>query len=156
MLWNWYTIDSCFLASSWHNRSLSAFAGSCIGVAFLVVSLEFIRRCQREYDRTIVRQSTRPRLVDEAESTSSSKGLASALVFAGTGPAKITVMQQAVRSGFYMVQFALAYLIMLLAMYYNGYLIISIFLGAFLGHFIWAWDNITLGANHQETGTSCC
>ncbi|EHK97508.1 putative Copper transport protein ctr4 [Glarea lozoyensis 74030] len=45
MLWNWNTIDSCM------------FAGSCIGVILLVMSLEFFRRLSREYDALILRQS---------------------------------------------------------------------------------------------------
>jgi copper transporter 1 len=35
-----------------------------------------------------------------------------------------------------MLQFGLAYLIMLLAMYYNGFVIISIVVGAWLGAFV--------------------
>lgn len=41
-----------------------------------------------------------------------------------------------------MLQFAVAYFIMLLAMYYNGYIIISIIIGAFLGAFIFSWEGI--------------
>lgn len=44
-----------------------------------------------------------------------------------------------------MLQFAVAYFVMLLAMYYNGYLIICIFIGAFLGYFIFSWESISLG-----------
>lgn len=43
-----------------------------------------------------------------------------------------------------MVQFAVAYIIMLMAMYYNGYIIICIFIGAFLGAFLFAWEPIDL------------
>ena len=44
MLWNWYTVDSCFIASSWHVTSRGAFAGSCIGVVLLVLLLELLQR----------------------------------------------------------------------------------------------------------------
>jgi solute carrier family 31 (copper transporter), member 1 len=40
----------------------------------------------------------------------------------------------------HMVQFSVTYFIMLLAVYYNGYFIICILIGAFLGFFIFAWD----------------
>lgn len=36
-----------FLAESWHVTSKGMFAGSCIGVICLVISLEFLRRIQR-------------------------------------------------------------------------------------------------------------
>ncbi|KAH8147703.1 uncharacterized protein LAJ45_08168 [Morchella importuna] len=115
MLWNWYTIDSCFISRSWHVRSTAMFAGSCIGVFLLVLLLEFLRRAQREYDRYI----------------------------------------QAIRAGIYMLQFGLAYFIMLLAMYYNGYFIICMLLGAFSGHFLFGYDNITIGGGN-ESETACC
>ena len=51
-----------------------------------------------------------------------------------------SVAQHLVRSAIYTCQFAVAYMVMLLAMYYNGYILICIFIGAFLGNFIWGWD----------------
>ncbi|KAI4092082.1 MAG: hypothetical protein LQ344_003737 [Seirophora lacunosa] len=53
-----------------------------------------------------------------------------------------TVFQQVIRALIHMLQFAVAYFIMLLAMYYNGYIIISIIIGAFLGAFIFSWEGI--------------
>lgn len=55
MLWNWNTVDSCFLSSSWHVRSNGAFAGSVIGVFLLVIAIEGVRRLAREYDRKLVK-----------------------------------------------------------------------------------------------------
>lgn len=54
MLWNWYTIDSCFIASTWHVRSAGTFAVSCIGVVLLVMLLEFLRRSTKEFDRFLI------------------------------------------------------------------------------------------------------
>ncbi|GAA5920852.1 hypothetical protein JCM1841_002352, partial [Sporobolomyces salmonicolor] len=31
MMWNWYTIDACFLSKEWHIRSAGGYAGSIIG-----------------------------------------------------------------------------------------------------------------------------
>jgi solute carrier family 31 (copper transporter), member 1 len=175
MLWNWYTIDSCFLARSWHVRSSGAFAGSCIGVILLVLSLELLRRGQREFDRYLRRPLARND--SEAGSGSEASGTAKGtqIRVAGLGlPAwagsqkasKLKLWQQAVRSLLYMLQFAVGYFIMLLAMYYNGescvqllrsrrtldhqeadlessllgYIIICIFIGAFFGAMIFQWD----------------
>ena len=131
MLWNWYTIDSCFLARSWHVRSSGAFAGSCIGVILLVISLELLRRAQREFDRYL--RHSLPRSDSETGSGSSSgesgsaKGSSSKVagfrispLLATAAPGKLKLWQQTVRSLLYMVQFAVGYFIMLLAMYYNG------------------------------------
>jgi copper transporter 1 len=51
MLWNWYSVDTCFLSSSWHNTTKGMFAGSVIGVFILVILIEAVRRGGREYDR---------------------------------------------------------------------------------------------------------
>jgi copper transporter 1 len=55
------------------------------------------------------------------------------------------VIQQAVRATLHMAQFAVAYIVMLLAMYYNGYIIICIFIGAWLGAFVFSWESVGFG-----------
>lgn len=54
MLWNWYTVDSCFLSATWHNKTKGMFAGSVIGVFVWCMAIELVRRLGREYDRRIV------------------------------------------------------------------------------------------------------
>lgn len=122
MLWNWYTVDSCFLSSSWHVKSKGAFAGSCIGVIFLVIALEGLRRFQREFDRYLHRANARapaPQLLTEEESETAStsrKGLDSQ----GSHIDQLKLWQHLLRSTLFMVQFAVGYFVMLLAMYFNG------------------------------------
>lgn len=164
MLWNWTVIDSCFLASSWRIRSNGAFAGSCIGVVFLVISLEMVRRVQREYDRylRLLIASRNPECTNcengatktmtsssgssdhdhkaghgtvlsstmvgtnNGSSPATSNGYVSMLAFIksrqllGSPSTRVKVSQHVIRSFFYMVQFAVAYIVMLLAMYFNG------------------------------------
>ncbi|KAL0254674.1 Copper Transporter integral membrane protein that functions in high affinity copper transport [Diplodia seriata] len=86
----------------------------------------------------------------ESEKNESSKPSAAAITTARTAPFprrtttrfRPNVMQQAIRALLHLLQFALAYFVMLLAMYYNGYLIICIFIGAFLGAFIFSWESV--------------
>ncbi|CAG8131665.1 unnamed protein product [Penicillium salamii] len=165
MYWNWYTIGSCFLAKSWHVTSRGMFAGSCIGVICLVISLEFLRRAGREYDGYVVRQarlrqSSRGALLDDtyddnAPNTEDNIGIPGSskqATSAATGDSvtrasvmyRPSLVQHTVRSLIHMVQFAVAYIVMLLAMYYNGYIIICIFIGAFLGAFFFTWEPINL------------
>ncbi|KKY19691.1 putative ctr copper transporter family protein [Diplodia seriata] len=176
MLWNWYTIDSCFIARSWHVRSAGAFAGSCVGVILLVVALEGLRRAQRELDRYFRRinngtgasaasttdaasAATREEAGGGSSASSSGTGggsgkggFAAAVTGRGAAGRGMPVMgplkwwQQLVRSALFMVQFAVGYFVMLLAMYYNGYIIICIFIGAFLGAAIFQWDTYYSGA----------
>ncbi|RHZ49933.1 high-affinity Cu transporter CTR3 [Aspergillus thermomutatus] len=174
MLWNWNTIDACFLSEQWHITSRGMFAGSCIGVICLVICLDFLRRVGREYDAFIVR---RARLRKQyLSATASSQGLTAATdsgaedshgstvpaqgvegaaaskgaaqttcnAFEDKTPVRPTLIEQLVRALLHMLQFAVAYFVMLLAMYFNGYIIICIFIGAFLGAFIFSWEPLNL------------
>lgn len=71
-----------------------------------------------------------------------------------------SVVQQAIRSLLHMLQFAVAYFVMLLAMYYNGYMIICIFIGAYIGYFLCGWETLSVGKGGQdrmqENATVCC
>jgi copper transporter 1 len=149
MLWNWYTIDACFLARSWHITSKGAFAGSCIGVILLVVVLEALRRSAVEYDGYLIRKNAQRQASvlrsDSASDGSTNKDSSTVAKPAAFTPARPNVVEQAVRALLHMLQFAVAYFIMLLAMYYNGYIIICIFIGAFVGFFIFGWR--TLGGS---------
>lgn len=65
----------------------------------------------------------------------------------GSGIIRPTLIEQLIRAALHMLQFAVAYFIMLLAMYFNGYIIICIFIGAFLGAFIFSWEPLGLAEN---------
>ncbi|KAL2823680.1 Ctr copper transporter [Aspergillus cavernicola] len=182
MLWNWNTINSCFLAKSWQIKSEGMFAGSCIGVILLVIALEFLRRIAREYDTFIVRRArsraqylslSSPSTQDQhSPASSSSTGEAdeaqtaknaaatTTATAAASQPLRIrpTLIEQAVRALLHLLQFAVAYFVMLLAMYFNGYIIISIFIGAFLGSFIFSWEYLGVGSKENDATavTKCC
>ncbi|KAJ4375178.1 Copper Transporter integral membrane protein that functions in high affinity copper transport [Neocucurbitaria cava] len=170
MLWNWETVDACFIARSWRITSKGMFAGSCIGVILLVILLEFLRRAGKEYDRYIVAQHTKSLVSGGVTaSTASSDNGAGKVPATSTTAAyhsvaaskfRPTVLQQALRALLHMFQFAIAYFVMLLAMYYNGYFIICIFIGAYLGYFIFGWESFSVGQGAkdrmQEDVTVCC
>lgn len=136
------------------------------------MSLEFLRRMTREYDRYVMAERMRyMRRLSGSSSSSSNNGpveevaqstsyadhqidgktglMAHRSVFkakTATGESKGMVMirptliQQLIRAGLHMITFAVAYFVMLLAMYYNGYFIICILIGAFIGAFIFSWE----------------
>lgn len=144
------------------------FAGSCIGVILLVLFLELLRRAGKEYDRFIVAQHAKSLAAGAPTSSNSSDvGTSKAPTASATACAPVAaqtfrpnVLQQAIRALLHTCQFAVAYFVMLLAMYYNGYFIICIFIGAFLGFFIFGWEgfNVSQGGKDrmQENSTVCC
>jgi copper transporter 1 len=148
MLWNWYTIDACFISTSWHVTTTGGFAASCIGAMLMVVLLEGLRRMSREYDDWILRDfQSRIRSVEYTTLSAHGSGeraasTSNSMVF------RATPIQQLIRAILHAATFGLAYLIMLLAMYYNGYIIICIFIGAGLGKFLcdWMQKTVTLGS----------
>ncbi|PWY79936.1 Ctr copper transporter family protein [Aspergillus eucalypticola CBS 122712] len=199
MLWNWNTMDVCFISSSWHITSPSMFAGSCIGVILLVICLELLRRVASEYDAFIINRARLkaqsldadtdtdtendqpniavpndhptdrpvkkpipwtqsgslsalppvPESAEEKEEEEDNEPMPNApettshpsihpknqskFIFR---PSKI---EQLIRATLHVLQFAVAYFVMLLGMYYNGYIILCIFVGAFVGFLLFSW-----------------
>lgn len=166
MLWNWETIDACFLSDQWKIRSQGGFAGLCIGVILLVVFLEALRRAAKIYDQYLdaqhrksiamatvhdsnskeaSHQSSGDQTTNGSRSTSAAKTqppLPLQLDASYYEPFRPNVWQQAIRALLHTLHFAVAYWIMLLAMYYNGYVIICIIIGAFIGAFVFQWERI--------------
>lgn len=56
MLWNWHTIGACFITPQWQIASSGAMVGTCFGVIFLVMALEGLRRCTKQFDRYLIRK----------------------------------------------------------------------------------------------------
>ncbi|KAI9701729.1 MAG: Copper Transporter integral membrane protein that functions in high affinity copper transport [Bogoriella megaspora] len=175
MLWNWYTIDACFLSESWRITSHSMFAGSCIGIILLVMSLEGLRRLAVVYDGYLLRKytvrdyskvrqkSSSERSLRNPSNADDIRALSVPIVAGEPTPQSRTVrpgpLEQAVRSWLHMMQFGVAYLVMLLAMYYNGYILLSILIGAFLGFFLFQWKAYETGSDQNgrlPEATVCC
>ncbi len=111
MLWNWYTIDSCFIASTWKITSPGMMAGSCIGVILLTMSLELLRRTVKEYDRLLLRQHAAS--VATGTSSPTKAGSENGVVPAPAAGYRPKVWEQAIRAFLHMTQFAVAYFVML-------------------------------------------
>lgn len=174
MLWNWTTINSCFISRSWHVHTRGGFAGTCIGVVLMGITVELVRRVQREFDRHLLakwlarQQELNPSAVLASASAESDASKTSSFItkILPTTPARAlaggyyhpSVLEQALRAFLYLIQYAGAYFIMLLAMYYNGYVIICIFIGGYIGNFIFGGDSFknAAGKGDIETQKTCC
>ncbi|KAK0734725.1 Ctr copper transporter family-domain-containing protein [Lasiosphaeria miniovina] len=126
--------DTCFLSSHWHVTTAAIFAGTCIGVILLTLSLELLRFLARAWDRKIVERQ---------------------------GPnSQPNIWRQLVRAFLFTLQVINAYLLMMLAMYFNGFIFLCIILGSFISFFLFRWDPFPGRAAAQhvdiEEGTSFC
>jgi len=101
------------------------FAGSCIGAIFLVCALDFLRRLGREYDRYIAQQVARSKhaapVSESRHANEDSIAKADATAHAGLlsdrkRPTQFrpTLLQQSLPAALHMLQFGVAYFIMLL------------------------------------------
>ncbi|ODV63343.1 copper transporter family protein [Ascoidea rubescens DSM 1968] len=152
MLWNWYTIDSCFLARSWHVRSKSMFAGSCIGVFFFILAYYWVHRVVKEYDNAIVDYKTAQLQIvcDNVDNCENEKINHSWLFTAkkSHNADDVVIMpsiaEHSLKSLFFMVEWTCSYLIMLLWMYYNGYIIITCILGCFFGKLLFGYEPLAV------------
>ncbi|POS78212.1 ctr copper transporter [Diaporthe helianthi] len=77
-----------------------------------------------------------------------------------SAPFRPNLWQQMMRALFHAAQFTVAYFVMMLAMNYNGYIIISIMVGAYFGSFIFSWETLWEGPRSNtsvsEEPTICC
>ncbi|KAK7053825.1 Ctr copper transporter family-domain-containing protein [Favolaschia claudopus] len=138
MLWNWDTVDACLVTEQWHIRTPRQYAGSLIGLFFVVVLLEGVRRLSRTYDRYVVRRYQSRLSIGRVSDSFKKKQGVSPGIFA-----------QVIRSLLYFIQFSTAYLLMLAAMSHNGGVILTIFIGAFFGFLIFARDTLP-GTSQSE------
>jgi solute carrier family 31 (copper transporter), member 1 len=126
------------------------FAGSCIGVIVLAMTLTFLRCCHRAFDALIARglHASHRRMASPLPTRNKTESNSRASEELPPGPLpKLSpvahrgpsVFLQALRALLNTAQFAVAYILMLLAMSYNGYIIICILIGTFLGYFVFEW-----------------
>ncbi|OAA62134.1 Ctr copper transporter family protein [Cordyceps fumosorosea ARSEF 2679] len=162
MLFNVNTIGSCFFTKDFYIETNGQFAGACILALVLVVALEGLRRATREFDRFITAQHVAQHRSGPAAVAGprkdSSDGVVAAAPCAPIPPFRPSLVQQAIRASLHMLQFGTAYIVMLFAMYYNGYIILCIVLGAFVGYMAFNWEPIAVSdqPNGTKEATVCC
>ncbi|KAF8595802.1 hypothetical protein BDV93DRAFT_456086, partial [Ceratobasidium sp. AG-I] len=135
-LWNWQTIDSCFVSEQWHVHSNVGFAFSVIGVFLIVCAIEAARRSARDYDRMLI---TQRKIMLDSKLPVDSWAL------------HPTRKEQLVRGVFYGVQFSAAYMLMLIAMSYNGFVLFAIFLGGTVGYVLFGGDTLQFGVTSEAS-----
>lgn len=171
MLWNWNTIDSCFLSNGWHVTTRGKFAGTCIGVFLWVVFLVLLGSLRQKFDNHIASNAKRRFLrahdglvsnedITSVSSVSKSQSSAfrdamekNALIggitkFATRGDSLMldsvrpSMLEQIVRALLFAFEYSITWLLGLILMSYNGYVIISAFIGAFIGFLLIEWKHV--------------
>lgn len=153
-------------------KSKGTFAVSCIGVFLMVVVHQWLHRFAREYDAALISRGSRHFVeLDTKEgsvSTVKSDGarpmvatLSHKWLFASRsiGAIYASPIEHLTRCFLFTCEWTLSYFIMLLFMYYNGFIIISCIIGAFVGRLLFTYTeplNCSTLNDSFDTDRKCC
>jgi len=134
MHFTWETSNLCIIFNSWHIRSTAGLIFSLIGVALLTAGYEALREGSRRYECYVEKHREDLPNDDDTERTP----------FLWTGRQQVEVSKRAhvIKAVLYGIQVFYSFFIMLLFMTYNGWVMISVGVGAFIG-FLFFGTNTT-------------
>ncbi|KAG5920873.1 hypothetical protein E4U53_003860 [Claviceps sorghi] len=113
MLFTWDTKNLCIVFRQWHVRSTPGLLASLLAVVVLAMGYEALRALSRRYEHAVNRRiSALPR---QSQEDARRQG-------------------HVVKAVFYGLQNFYAFMLMLIFMTYNGWVMIAVSLGAFLGY----------------------
>ncbi|KAJ4990255.1 ctr copper transporter family protein [Stagonosporopsis vannaccii] len=172
MLFTWDTTDLCIVFRSWHISGTFSLIVALIGIILLTAGYEAVREASRRYEahsakalegrrggddlrggcwvgfpcsvyHTLERQLSPARAKDVLPADESSS-----LLHSGRNAGGSNAEQQAklVKAALYAVQVFYSFFIMLLFMTYNGWIMLAVAVGAFVGYLLFANSSPTKSA----------
>lgn len=182
MLWNWNTKNVCFIAESWQTTTKALFAGTCLGVFGLLIAMVWWRRLLAQYKHyiTVVRQDEVTQLVqlgakiDEAPANipaesnvfmhlfsvfnhnwllTVNQNLAVQKKDTDTLEVYPSIFEHTLMCVGDTIEWSAHHCVMLLFMYFNGYVFISAMIGAGIGWFLFGYNRVQRMVNVDRR---CC
>jgi len=136
MLFTWNTKNLCLIFKWWHIRSTAGLVFSLLAVVALTAAYEALRSLSRRYERAVNRKvEGTPTLLDGEQITEGTPFL-----WSGRNQAEVSKSAHVVKALFYAVQNFYAFMLMLLFMTYNGWVMLSMTIGAFIGYLLFGND----------------
>lgn len=125
MLFTWDTTDLCIVFPSWHISGTGSLIFSLLAVVLLTAGYEAIREMSRRYE-------------------SYAKGLLEGPRGRNGNAGRGTVQQvKMIKAALYAVQVFYSFFIMLLFMTYNGWIMLAVAVGAFVGYIMFSESSST-------------
>ncbi|KAG5913534.1 hypothetical protein E4U61_006802 [Claviceps capensis] len=124
MLFTWDTKNLCIVFRQWHVRSTPGLIASLIAVVLLAMGYEALRALSRKYENAVNR-----RILAMPHLTETTPFLAP-----GQSHENASKQGHVLKAVLYGVQNFYAFMLMLVFMTYNGWVMIAVSLGAFLGY----------------------
>jgi len=139
MLFTWNTDNLCIVFKWWHIQTTTGLIFSLFAVIALTAGYEAIRSGSRRYEQWVAkRQEEVPPI---AESTP--------LWWTGRNQVQVTKRAHIIKALLYAVQNFYAFMLMLIFMTYNGWVMVSVGVGAFVGY-------LFFGAHIPATKDTAC
>ncbi|KAL8304088.1 hypothetical protein RB601_007424 [Gaeumannomyces tritici] len=131
MLFTWDTTNLCIVFERWHIRSTAGLIFSLLAVVAIGAGYEALRESIRRYEHYLNKKNEAvPRADDVAETESTP------FLLAGQNKPKVTREAHVLKAVLYGIQNFYAFMIMLIFMTYNGWVMIAVSFGAFLGYLL--------------------
>ncbi|KAG9685126.1 Ctr copper transporter, partial [Aureobasidium melanogenum] len=125
MLFTWDTNNLCIVFKSWRITSTMSLIWSLVGVMLLTAGYELVREISRRYEAKVQREIDDMPRRNAADAYAKSKTIKAAL---------------------YAIQVFYSFFIMLLFMTYNGWIMLSVAVGAFVGYLVFGNSTVTKSA----------
>ncbi|KAH0351933.1 Ctr copper transporter, partial [Aureobasidium melanogenum] len=125
MLFTWDTNNLCIVFKSWRITSTMSLIWSLVGVMLLTAGYELVREMSRRYEAKVQREIDDMPRRNAADAYAKSKTIKAAL---------------------YAIQVFYSFFIMLLFMTYNGWIMLSVAVGAFVGYLVFGNSTVTKSA----------
>jgi copper transporter 1 len=133
MLFTWDTTNLCIVFRQWHVRSTTSLVFSLVAVLLLAVGYEALRSVSRSYEQAIAKRvQATPRDASVTENTP--------FLFSGQNQPEASRRGHLIKAVLYALQNFYAFMLMLVFMTYNGWVMVTVSLGAFVGYLVFGED----------------
>ncbi|KAI2615691.1 Ctr copper transporter family protein [Hypoxylon sp. NC1633] len=151
MLFTWNTDNLCIIFRQWHVRGTTSLVFSLLAIMAICAGYEALREGIRRYEQSIAaKQDAAPNLA-VADNRGEPNTESTTLLGVGRSGQADAIGQRAriIKAVLYGVQNFYAFMIMLLFMTYNGFVMISVAVGAGLGYYFF-------GSHTKATKETAC
>ncbi|KAL2358150.1 Ctr copper transporter [Cryomyces antarcticus] len=136
MLFTWDTNNLCIVFKSWRIRSTTSLLFSLLAIVALTAGYELVRETSRQYEERCRKRSD----------SMTNDGEASSLLWAGRQTSVVEKKSKMIKAALYAVQVFYSFFIMLLFMTYNGWVMLAVAAGAFVGYLMFSDSTATKSA----------
>jgi len=141
MVFTWDTSNLCIIFRWWHIQTTPGLIFSLLAVVALTAAYEALRALSRRYETFAARKEEETPIETVTERTP--------FLWSGRNQVEVSKRAHVIKALLYAVQNFYAFMLMLLFMTYNGWVMLSVGVGAFIGFLLF-------GNNTSATKDGAC